>query len=44
MSHDGYVAFMLAMTTLFPLVIVALTGSFRASRYRRSDGASATSG
>ena len=26
MSHDGYVMFMLLMTTLFPLVIVAMTG------------------
>jgi len=26
MSHDGYVTFMMLMTTLFPLAIVAITG------------------
>ena len=26
MSHDGYLAFMLAMSTLLPLFVVAMTG------------------
>ena len=44
MSRETYLAFMLAMTTLLPLFVVAMTGFFRASRSRRSGSPIASTG